>query len=458
MKFQKFDYLVWSIVGLLGAGILVALWLNTRIGVRVLRTFPEEGGQIGVAGEVGIEFADFMQPGSVEELVRIEPELEGSFRWDAKTVWFDPAGAFIGGQTYTMTLLPGGLSESGGTVKEALTWTFEVRPPRVIFLDSRPDMRDLLWIPVEGGAAQRLTDTGGRVFDYAVSPDGTRIVYSATDDLGGIDLWILEVAAIPAGGGLPPVSRLLACSPDRCSTPAWSPDGGRIAYSHQRVGAQIGSYSLPRIWVLEVESSETAPLYTDEQILGYSPSWSPAGGRLGFYAQTSPQIRILDLATGDESLLPSSTGGVGSWSPDGARMLFNDVLADAAIQSIFLANVEFPSVSVLVSGEKMEAQWLGQPAWSPDGEWFVFAVGFLEGGRGNQLWLMPINASYGQVLADERDFYYYNYHWEPSSRAIAYQRLDLSDPSALPEIVVWSIRTWTSTMVVEGGVNPGWVP
>ncbi len=85
------------------------------------------------------------------------------------------------------------LSACGGGVVEE-TADAKPRELQVVFL-SPVDAPELWRVAVAGGEALPLTETGGQVYDFAVSHTGEWIAYSADNDAGGQDLWLLELAS-----------------------------------------------------------------------------------------------------------------------------------------------------------------------------------------------------------------------------------------------------------------------
>jgi Tol biopolymer transport system component len=456
MRFDRFDYLVWTILAFLGLTIAGVLWAENTAGARVQQTIPQDGEQAGAKTTIQIEFAEFMQSDTVVPLfsldARGEPAIIGQFRWEGTTMIFSPDQPLTPGNTYTARLKAGSLSETGRAIQTDLTWQFQVRAPRIVYINGDREARDLWTLAPNESTPVRLTNTDGKLYDYAIAPNGEQIVYSVATQEGGVDLWIAN-----EDGSSP--RELVVCSPNRCTTPAWSPDSTLVAYSFERIGVQVGSpYSPPRVWTVNAASGQAAPLFSDEQVLGYGPSWSPDGNRLAFFDQGTGKVRVLNLRTNEEMALEASTGLPGSWSPDGQAMLYIGLLPDSGLEALFLADFNLLDVSVLFNSEELNGNFQAQPEWSPDGEWVVFNVKTVDTEVGNQFWIMPFDMSFGQIIASDFNYAYYNYQWDEWSRVLVYQRLKLGDSSAVPEIMVWTMDSWVSEVVVENGTNPEWLP
>ena len=159
------------------------------------------------------------------------------------------------------------------------------------FWDGR--WKQILVVPAAGGDVRRVTDGDYDHTAPAWSPDGARLAYCANaspdadlDDAA--DLWVIRADGTGA-------ARRLTRTIGRVETPAWSPDGARIAYvGHDNEHA--GEATLPRVWVAPVEGGEPVCLTR-----GYDGS---VGHHIGTDAR--PQ---------------SGSSGV-AWAPDGGRIYF----------------------------------------------------------------------------------------------------------------------------------------
>jgi Tol biopolymer transport system component len=148
----------------------------------------------------------------------------------------------------------------------------------------------------------------------------------------------------PDGSGV----RRLENNQENSATPAWSPDGKRIAFSSNRGGEPHQS-----IYVVNANGSGlqrvTHPkASTDDG----SPSWSPDGRRIVFEANVNGELGIsLVNADGSGRRVLTADGEAPAWSPGGRRIAFSRQYGrgkcGTAYSQIWLANPDGSGLRVL---------------------------------------------------------------------------------------------------------------
>ena len=142
----------------------------------------------------------------------------------------------------------------------------------------------------------------------------TRIAYvSAERGPGGEETVMLNVADSDGHN-----SAVVARSADPIMSPAWSPDGSRLAY----VSFEGGQ---PGIYVQEIASGQRERITAFPGING-APAWSPDGRQLAVTLSKggSPDIHVIDIATRQARQLTThrAIDTEPAWSPDGRYVAF----------------------------------------------------------------------------------------------------------------------------------------
>jgi len=453
---QRFPINLDSVAGLVTGFFLLLIslvvWLGSQIGIRVSAGLPEDA-SVGPFESLTLNFSEPVDGNLTVAKFSIQPVMDGKFTWvDDKTLQFEPREPFQPDTDYTMTLAPGALTRNGRLLKKSDSWNFRVRPPRVVYLVAEGGKSRLWTIEPDGGQINPLTDDSFTIFDFDTSRDGNLVIFSAFNEQKGIDLWRVG----RAGGNS---TLLLQCGADRCSVPAISPDGRRVAYVREAAAPSPGlAFGSPRIWVLDLKSRQDASLYEDQQIIGYSPTWSPDGTWLSSFDGMADEIRLLDLVTSNQLIIPSQTGNPFTWSADGSTFVYTDVESNESglhtrIQQAKLSTKEI----VTLFGEKDERDYhYSSLAWSPAGDQLVLGLQFEANNPAEALWLIDPASHGGQVIADQPDYIYNNPFWDPWGRALVFQQFKLKG-AYKPQISLWMPGYEEPRFLVEG-ILPHWLP
>ena len=281
--------------------IAVTILLGDHVGVEVMQGAPVS--KAHSTSPITLHFKEPMDASSVVAHFRTKPALEGAFSWSGSTMTFRAAQAMNPGDEYTVSLEPGALSQDGRSVLSEYRYSFTVMPPRVAYLAPADGAAQNIWLvdPADADHPQQITQSSDGIYDYAVSPDGTQIVYAEKNDgTGTADLLLIDLAS----GA---VSQLTHCQTAMCTTPVWRPDGQMIAYERAENDPQFGS-SPARIWLLDLSVSPTVtrPLFADGQTLGYGARWSADGSRISLLDSGSSSLKVYDFNTQKTFSIPSA--------------------------------------------------------------------------------------------------------------------------------------------------------
>ena len=418
----------------------------------VQQTFPGPEEDLSALGWVGVAFSQPMNTASVEEAFSISPMVDGVFIWETNTVWFRPIEAFSPNVTYHAFLRGDLLAENGVNIPVDLSWSFTIRPPDLIYYVPLGERGEIWRADADGSNPQQLSVTGGNVSDFAASRAGDKIAFTAQNEAGGRDLWVMD-----RDGGNPQI--WVNCAQDGCGEPAWSMDQNRIAYTREVYDRTSGGYQPAQVWTVEVENGETSQLYQSEFAFGHSPSFSPDGKNLASYDTNRDVIRILNLTTSQEAVVPRILPGSGDWSPDGSQLIYTDVVPAENEPFVMVYLVKLDSEIIQPAFEQTITDTdFSQPRWSPAGDWVAASLRPVNTGISKSLWIMHLNRPETKLVVEEPSATFSSYHWDPWGERLTYQRLALGSSDPEVSIWIWDWETEQSERIIENGVRPQWLP
>jgi Tol biopolymer transport system component len=459
-RFDRLDRVVLICAAVLAVAVLAIGVRGDQVGASVLRSLPADSAQnVSVRTPLTFTFTEPLDAASFSGKVRVEPPLSGTVRVNGSTLIFSPVQPLRPNTAYRIVIDPGGRSTRGRAMVSQYALSFTTRQTRLAYMAPSGEIRDVYLTDPESGATQRVTSEPYGVFDFAISPDGSRAAVSITrDKTGSRDLWLVNLD----GSGR---ERLVECTEEVCQTPAWSADGQRIAFERRKlIQRTIGKLPGPsRIWLYDIPSQSSAPLFEDAQRIGALPRWSPVDDRLLFVDSSDSMLSVIDTVSQQSTQIPSRLGDPGAWSPDGSQVIYSDILEfeDFGFSQMFRANLVSGVITTVLPVSTTNDAAV---SWSPDGAQLAFSrqIAGTRGAIGAQIWLTPPDgAAPGaglRQLTNNNAFTHAEINWSPDRRWLSARRFELREQYAKPQIILVRLDSGETRLLLEDAMSAEWVP
>ena len=268
---------------------------------------------------------------------------------------------------------------------------------KIYFVSNRTGSKEIWVMDYDGANQHALTHLGTISMSPRISPDNSRIAFSAMGPQGwAIRMYSLDLGRLvsfPAGGaGATNLS------------PAWSGDGTKIAFSSDRSGRS-------EIWVADASGSNAHSLTSFARDV--SPVWNPrTGGQIAFVSGRTgePQIYIMDKDGANVQYMTDGGYAISpSWAPNGGLLAFSWNRkygpGDPGGQDIYVMDI----ASKRWLQTTHEAGNNDFPSWSPDGRHIVFQRQI---GHRTQIWSMLADGSEEHQLTTSGDNLMPNWSWK----------------------------------------------
>lgn len=238
------------------------------------------------------------------------------------------------------------------------------------------ERHSLLIADADGFNPQQLLESEQALMSPAWSPDGKRLAYVSFEG-NSSSVFVQHIGT----GQREEVAAYEGIN----SAPAFSPDGGRLAMTLSKDGN-------PEIYVLHLADNSLQRI-TSHRAIDTEPNWSPDGGKLIFTSDRggSPQIYEIDLQGGAPRRLTfdGSYFARPSYSPDGTGIAV--VYGSNRTYRIAYLDAGSGSLSVLTNSRLDES-----PSFSPNGSMIIYAT---NGRYGSELAAVSADGKVRQRLA-----------------------------------------------------------
>ena len=220
-----------------------------------------------------------------------------------------------------------------------------------------------LWIAdADGHNPRDILTSPTEIMSPAWSPDGTKLAYARFEK----DHFVVYVQNIAAG-----TRAVVASALGHNGAPAWSPDGNKLALTmqHKRHPGDAGNFD---IYILDLRSKVMTRV-TEHWAVETHPAWSPDASYLVFTSDRSgrPQIYRKALGGGKEERLTFE--GVendrASFAPNGKMLAM--IHANSGEYRVAVFDLETGQLRVLTDSTLDES-----PSFAPNGSMIIYATTF----------------------------------------------------------------------------------
>jgi len=207
----------------------------------------------------------------------------------------------------------------------------------------------------DGYNPQGIVSSSEPLMSPAWSPDGNRLAYVSFEQ-GRPAIYVQEV--------LTGRRERVSAFPGINGAPAWSPDGRQLALTLSKDGN-------PDIYVLDLASRQLRPVTTQRYAIDTEPTWSPDGRSIAFTSDRGggPQIYQIPVDGGSVRRLTfeGSYNASPKFSPDGKSLAL--VTRVQGKFRIGLLDLKTGALRVLTDGSLDES-----PSFAPNGSMIIYAT------------------------------------------------------------------------------------
>lgn len=189
---------------------------------------------------------------------------------------------------------------------------------QLLFISNRDGNSEIYAMNIDGSNIRRLTNNKTEETNANWSPDGSRIVFESSPQIGvESDIWIMN-----ADGSN---QQNLTNFPGQDMRPVFSPDGARIAFGSNR---NLTDRRESNIWIMNADGSNAKQL-TNGAEFESDPNFSPDGARIAYTKSMAGGVFDIWLMNADGtnqtnlSATEKSDEALPVFSPDGTKIVYS---------------------------------------------------------------------------------------------------------------------------------------
>ncbi len=306
---------------------------------------------------------------------------------------------------------------------------------------------DIWLIATDGSFVRRFTSGETTEGSPAWSPDGSRIAFTAKREGEKSQLHV-----IPVGGG---EAVSVTDMPLGASSPQWMPDGRRIIFISKVIPGYESEFDSMRAELEKREKDKVTAKVTEDTFYRYWDHWLTDG--------TVQHLFMIDVETEEiTNLTPGLDRHMRPWggedfdiSPDGREIAFAALRHgppyDSLTTDIFLMSVDNPGVYRSITEENPANDF--SPHYSPDGKYILYGRQRILGFYGDRVRLVRYDRASGEKVTLTETFDRSPSGWvvDRKSRMVYFT----SEDRAMRSLFKMSINGGEVSEVLRGGTNTG---
>jgi Bacterial Ig-like domain/WD40-like Beta Propeller Repeat len=305
-------------------------------GLEPVAVLPADGVDgIAPTTPIAILFDRSIDPDSASaDLVAIRPDVAGSVDVvpadpggsGGTLLRFTPSGPLPLNTTFEVSVAPGLRAADGGLMAEPLTWSFTTGAPaaalsnQITFISDRAGVANVWAMNPDGSGQHQVSTELTPVLDYAVSPDGSRLVVA-----DGRRLVVMR----GDGSGRSVITDDGHLEFD----PAYAPDGQRLAFGRADAATDEGL----GLWIAsadgegatqvefppEIGAEPTPSASGEDSGAGTlrAPRFSPDGQALAFVDVGNQHLGVLELPSDRVTRVDATVTSPPEWVADSSAVL-----------------------------------------------------------------------------------------------------------------------------------------